>query len=364
MKKIKPYILILIFVAFNLFALDKPQSNNSKPSIKIGIILPLTGPLADVATMFQDAAKFALEEAPKNSIFNYELKFEDDALQSAKAGTAAQYLIDSEKVDALISTWSYGGSVVAPIADRNKIIHFATAWDPTIAKGDMNFLHLDPPEEFIAKFIVEFKKRRIKTVSAIGIEESGSIYALNELKKQLTGSGIELVSSDSVPMTENDFRALSTKIRRLNPSIIFLNLPGGQTNSFITQAKSLQIKNPVTGITSFDVLDNLMLAEGVWYVSDSWLGHEFNEKFQTKYNHNRTYGAGNYYDIVSLLIHKYEELGQRLNGAKPEAKDVAAAIYDLESFNSVFGKLSINKDGVISYGSSLVEITGGVRVQK
>ena len=117
----------------------------AEPELKIGVIIPLSGTMAPSGQAFREAALMAVEDSAAGLPFKVSLTFEDDKLESKLAGTAAQKLIAQNGVHALISTWSYGGSVVSPIAQKAEVLHLSVAWAKSIAEGEFNFLHLMPP---------------------------------------------------------------------------------------------------------------------------------------------------------------------------------------------------------------------------
>ncbi len=135
---------ILIALGFLTYLNIQAVTIQAEEQIKIGLITPLSGNMSEVGAAFRDAALLATKDlSAEGSIV--QLVVEDDQLSSRAAASAAQKLIAVDKVDGIISTWSYGGSVVAPIAEKNKIPHIGIAWDPTIARGKFNFMHLTPP---------------------------------------------------------------------------------------------------------------------------------------------------------------------------------------------------------------------------
>lgn len=184
------YNCMRTWLFFLVFAIVLPAvaiAADKRPIIKIGLIAPLSGGMAEAGSAFRDAAKMALDDLPANRNFDYELVFEDDQLKSAQVNVAAKKLIEIDRVDALISTWSYGGIVAAPIAEKAQIPHFGVAWDPKVAEGRFNFIHLTPPSVFMKLFLDEFKSRSLRSVALVGLNENGSIFAFDEFERLIRG---------------------------------------------------------------------------------------------------------------------------------------------------------------------------------
>ena len=348
-------LAIVACLANNAFA-------DGRPLIKIGLIAPLSGGLAEAGAAFRDAAKLALEDLHADRSFDYELVVEDDQLKSAQVNITAKKLIEIDKVDALISTWSYGGTVAAPIAEKARVPHFGVAWDPKVAAGSYNFIHLTPPSVFLRHFLEEFDKRGLKTVSLVGLNESGSIFAFDEFERLIQGKGIKLLSKDSVNFGDQDFRSIILRLKTKRPEVLLLNLSTPEIDIFMKQLAEAHYAGEVTAITGFDIAENLSQLEGRWYVSDSIVGDSFAARFNQKYGHTRLYGVGNYYDIVSLLINRYERLGKAEPGKKPTSTEIIRSLSSLNGFSSIFGSAEIDDAGIISYPAKLRKIKNGQRV--
>jgi len=174
MKKTNVYVIIviaiIIFAGIIGFTYNKTQNlsnfNQEKKTIKIGVILPLTGGQANLGQSAHKAVLLAQEKLGKTK-YNYEIIIEDDALDPKLTSNAANKLVNVDKVDALISFTSGSGNIVAPIATENKILHIGIGTDPAIAKGEYNFLHWTTPDEENRVWINEAMKRNIKKVAFI-----------------------------------------------------------------------------------------------------------------------------------------------------------------------------------------------------
>src|SRR5258707_12272234 len=111
-----------------------------KTTIKIGIILPLTG---DNAATGEDIRNgFLLAKNQINSPdYEYDLIFEDDQLEAQKAVLAPHKLLSSDKVDVIFSVCN-SAEAVAPIAEKANKLHFAIRWIPDVAeKHRTTFTH-------------------------------------------------------------------------------------------------------------------------------------------------------------------------------------------------------------------------------
>ena len=345
----------LLFLAFCYTLALSPAL--AEKTTKIGVILPLTGDMAAVGAASRDAIQMAYSDVKADVKHKYKIIFEDDRLTPNEVAKAAQKLISVDKVSAIISTWSYGGRIVAPLAERAKIPHIGVAWDHLVAEGNYNFLHLTPPSEFMRRFLDVFKKNKVKRVALLGVEESGSVFALDEFIRLAPGYGVEVVYRDSVLWDINDFNSLVTKIAAAKPEYLLFNLGGENLNTKLLKSlKTQQVSFKYTAITSFDVLSNTSLIEGLWYVSDSYLPEEFAKRFQDLYGHTIRYGVGNYYEALKLFIHAFEK---SKNASSKEAKDI---LNNIKDHPSIFGSTSVDNKGIFTYPAQYMRIVDGKRV--
>ena len=344
----------LLGLAVSLLTIT-PQAK-SDDRITIGVILPLTGDMANVGAAGRDAVLLALEDLPPDVRGRYRVIFEDDNLSSATAAKAAQKLISVDGVQAIISTWSYGGMVVAPLAERAKVPHIGIAWDHVVAKGEYNFLHLTPPHEFMKRFLEAFRRLKVTRVALLGVEESGSVFAMDEFVRLAPDYGVQVVFRDAVMWDLTDFNSVLARIVKQKPEYLLINLGGdGLVLKLLNSIRRQRASFDITAITSFDVISDLSGVEGRWYVSDSYLPDEMAERFRLRFGHVLRYGIGNYYEAARLLISAYEKAPQRTSA---QAKDVLLAMRNVPS---IFGPTSVDKEGIFTYPAQYMAIHDGDR---
>jgi len=118
--------IILLAATTLLFGCSKDDAPANK--LKVGAILPLTGPVAFVGAPERAALELALVDIRTlyGDELNVELTVEDSGGDPKTAVTAANKLIDIDAVDVLIVSLSRINLAVAPIVKAKGIVHFAT----------------------------------------------------------------------------------------------------------------------------------------------------------------------------------------------------------------------------------------------
>ena len=331
---------------------------SEKQTVRIGIILPLTGSFANIGEPARDAALLAFSQI-NNTKYNYELKLEDDALDTKMTSTAATKLINVDKVDALVSFTSGPGNVVSPIAQQNKILHVGVASDGNIANGSYNFLHFTPPEEETKVLIRELNARGLKKIAVFGHNQQGVIATVNALKKQIENTNISIVYEGVINPGDSDFRTMLMKAEESKPDIYLIQIFPPELEMFVRQLMELGINTTMTSIEAFEYPTQMSIFNGLWYVQAAEATDDFNEKYRAAYpNQTMSIGTANAYDAVNLIVAAYESAGSS-SSEKPTTAEAAEALSKIKNFEGALGVLNVDDNGLIHSQASVRMIKDG-----
>lgn len=340
---------IIVVVVVILVATLSGGSNKTvaeKQTIKIGFIAPLTGNASYLGEGVKNAAQLALADLQKkNTKYNYEIVFEDDAFSPAKTASAANKLISIDGVDAIATVASAAGSAANPIAESNRVVHIGIASDPNIAKGTYNFIDWTPPAKEVKLFIQEAQKKGIKKIAIFGQKISGITAVFDELKKQIPGTGIEIVAEDISNFGDKDFRTAIQKAQAANPDYFLFCMFSPELEIITKQIRDARINIPMTAIESFELSDNPGLFEGLWYVNAADPTPAFANAYQAAYGKNPTVATPNAYDIVGLVARAAESYSGK---GKPSTTDIANALAQTRGYNGALGNgISVGPDHIV-----------------
>lgn len=342
MKKYLWILGVVVVIMVGYFVLSQKTTSTSitqKQTIKIGLSLPLTGGVAFLGQPAKKAAELALKDAG-NTKYNYELVIEDDQFDAKKAASSASKLINIDKVLGIISFGSGTGNTINSIAENGKTAQFALASDPTVAKGEYNYVHWTPAfkeGELLAREIIS---RGYKKISIIDTNHPGTLAVTSAIKQALVGSDVQIVSYDLTNVGEKDFKTIISKIKKANPDIIVLEMFSPEIEIAARQIKELNLKKPVTSVETFEWSSEPSLFEGSWFVSDSVVPG-FSSKYKTAYGTDPLSGSSYVYDLVSLMIAVQEKSDKPIL-----PQDLPKVISAMGDWNSpVFGKIKIDNEG-------------------
>ena len=343
-------IALVILIAVVSYNANDGRDQN-KETLKIGVVLPLTGGAGFLGESAQKAAQLALKDAGETK-YNYQLVTEDDAFTPGKTVTAVNKLINIDKVSALITFGSGTSNAVAPINETAKVARFGLASDPTSAIGEYNYIHWTPAYKEGELMSQEIVKRGYKRVAIVDTNHPGAFAVTEALKNDLAKTDVQIVSYDVVNMEDRDFRMLMTKIKNTNPDLIVLEAFSPQIELLAKQAREIGIKDiPLTSVEAIEWSGEPELFEGMWFVSDG-IHKEFSEHFFAEYGVYPNGGSAYVYDLVSMLIKIQENEKDLINPAELPSLIAEMGIHE----SKFLGNVEIDKDGMFVTEASVKKI--------
>ncbi len=245
MKKFGIFVLCLMMVVgFHSMAFAK--------TLKIGTLSPLTGPYAQDGTDILQGVKTAVAVFEKTSGIPWYDKIEvipgDSACDGGKATMAANKLINSD-VSGVVGAYCSSATIPAsvPLNEANivQITPASTHTDVT-GRGFKQIFRMPPRDDVQAWSTVKFLEDglKIKTLALIddrqtytvGLTENISRFAKHNNK-------IKIVALEHITPADKDFTAVLTKLKRLNPDVIYMSVYQPEGSLMVRQAKALGIKS-------------------------------------------------------------------------------------------------------------------------
>ncbi len=208
--------------------------------LKIGLVLPMSGPFAAYGKQIEHGVKLYL--ATQGDTFSgrkVELIVKDDSPGTAGdvSKRLAQELVIKDKVDILAGFGlTPSAFAVAPVATEAKkpmvVMNAATSSVTTksnyIVRTSMTLPQNSAP---IASWAAKNKIRKVFTLVA---DYGPGHDAEGQFKKTFTAAGGEIVGEVRAPVKNPDFAPFLQKIKDTKPDAVFLFLPpGGETIAFM-----------------------------------------------------------------------------------------------------------------------------------
>lgn len=303
MKKILSIIIVVaVIMVFGLYFSNKGMGCSNEV-MKIGVILPLTGPAQAAGEASKKAVEMALEEMSQDLRVKVQVVFEDDQLDAKLAVSAAQKLINIDGVKALITYGSGSSVAVSPIAEKSMIPLIGIGNSSDINKDKQWVVRYVPSSPLLISALEKLiLNGKYKKVAIIWNQADGPKANVEETVKILPALGYEIVANESVAKGENDFKTSIAKLRFASPDVIISYL-SPQIGIFAKQVQDLGWEVPIVGIINFEASSQIKIAgtalDNQLYVGDE--NADFLEKYFVRYGMYPATAGDNLYDAVTQL---------------------------------------------------------------
>ena len=231
MKLTKTLSAAVLAVGIAAFGVNAAQA--AEP-LKIGLVLPMTGPFAAYGKQIEHGVKLYLEKNGDTIAGRkVQLIIKDDAPGTAGdvSKRLAQELVVKDNVDILAGFGlTPSAFAVAPVATEAKkpmvVMNAATSAVTTksnyIVRTSMTLPQITAP---IASWAA---KNKIKKVFTVVADYGPGHDAEGQFKKTFTAAGGEIVGEVRVPVKNPDFAPYLQKVKDTKPDAVFLFVPAGE----------------------------------------------------------------------------------------------------------------------------------------
>lgn len=203
-------------------------STTARADIVVGLIAPLTGPVAAYGAQVRNGVETAIDEINKNGGILGEkvvLKATDDAGEPKQGVSAANQLV-GEGVQFVVGPVTSGVAIPASdvLAENGVLMVTPTATAPDLtARGLPNVLRTcgrdDQQAEVAAAYVLDsLKDRKVAVIHDKGAYGKGLADAF---KAKLNEGGATEAVYDSVTPGERDFSALATRLKAAGVEVVY-----------------------------------------------------------------------------------------------------------------------------------------------
>lgn len=335
-------------VASSLFASDE---------IKIGVQAPITGELASEGQSIDNGVRLIANQVNENGGINGKkvvIITCDDESQPQKAAVCARKFVN-DKVIAVIGSYATAPTEATQRTYYNaKILQTSDATgDALTTKGYWTFLRNSyqnsAQAEFTADYFVNTKKyERIVVVSdyssySVGLADA-TVAALEKI-------GGNVIAQEKIKANSRNFSATLTKIRALNPDVIYYS--GYYPDGGLLRAQQVQlgINADFVGGDSNDNSDFMKLAgsaaAGAYIINfpaPEFLPYDVAKNFLADYKVTYKKDPSSIFaltnvDGLRVILHAIEELKTE------DTKAIADYLHKLKDFEGITGPVSFREDG-------------------
>ena len=223
-------------------------------TLKIGTLSPLTGPYAQDGTDILQGVKTAVavfqQTAGIPGTDNIEVLPGDSACDGGKATLAANKLINSG-VNGVVGAYCSSATIPAsiPLNEANIIqITPASTHTDVTSRGFKQIFRMPPRDDVQAWSSVKFFEDGlgIKTLALIDDRQTYTVGLTENITKFVKESGkIDIVAHEHITPGDKDFTAVLTKLKRINPDVIYMGTYQPEGSLMVRQMQALGITSKV-----------------------------------------------------------------------------------------------------------------------
>ena len=245
-------VFLVILVLMVSISACAPKAAEAE-TIKLGVLAPLTGPIAAYGQDQVNGVTMAVEEInAAGGLLGKKLviQVEDDEKKPELAASLTQKLIN-DKVDVIIGGMSSSSTMAGgPIADRAKVL-MISPWstNPKAAEGDWVFRACFS-DEFQGRIEATYAAETLgckKPAMLLDVGDDGSKGQGEVVEATLIELGVPLIAIENYTSGDKDFRAQLTKLKGLEPDCLITPNYYGEDALIRVQMKELGMDLPMVG---------------------------------------------------------------------------------------------------------------------
>lgn len=269
MRRFTTSVAVIALLSASLAACGGGSAGSeSKDSITVGVLLPLSGPIAQTAALMKNVAEMRAEQINADGGVDGKdivLKVYDTKTDPAEAAKQAQRAITQDRVTALLGPYTSAEALaVAEIAERSKVVNIGpSAATPTITAGKEFVFRTGPLTGDLATGMMEVAKALGDTNGALMYDDGGfGLGAKDPIEAAAEQEGVALTTSVKFPLDASDVSAQVSAAGKGKPGAVFIAGSAGADHGVIAKAMIEQgLKVPVIGFSPIGNPDAITIAE-------------------------------------------------------------------------------------------------------
>lgn len=324
-KKYRKVLTVLLLVTFlALVTTGCGGDGSSDTTVKVGVILPLTGSEAMFGEMEKNSFEMAYEElkaAGKTTVGGKEIKlmYEDDQGKQDVARSATEKLVNQDKVAMLSGGYSSACTNVIAGSAQNANVPFliVTGSSDDITKQGWNYVFRGtaaPASKYTGAFWDMMEKVVDPQSVAIIFENTDfGTSSSKGFRTECQKRGINIVFDQAYEHGAIDFKPMLANLRSTNPDMIFATSYVMDASMIVKQMKELDFNTKLfvgngAGYTMPEFYQNagaasdFVASTSLWVPNVAWPGaKDYFEKYKQKFGKEPDYHGAQAYATMYVI---------------------------------------------------------------
>lgn len=380
----KNIMVVLSLVLVLVLGLITSGCNNlikNDKEIILGANYEMTGALAAVAKQTVNGINLAIKQTnEQGGVLGKQIKLiiADNKSEPSESANAITKLIKNDNVKLVFgSVASSNVLATVQIAHDSKIpLITATATNPSVTMEQdqvrpyvFRTCFIDP---FQGEVMANFAAKSLQAKTAVMYIDSSSDYSKGLAKifaeKFIANGGI-IIGEESFLQKDQDFKSTLTKIKAINPDVVFIPAYYEEVGKIIRQAREIGIKSQLIGTDGWDDPKLIEIA-GVSAVEGTFFSNhyspqdqdpkvvEFVKAYKAEYNQEPSALAVLGYDCALVVIDAIKRAGS------DDPEKIRQALEETKKLQITTGLLSIDNNHNPIKSAVVVEIKNGQQIFK
>lgn len=383
MRKKGLTLLILVLTFIVIAGTISGCGDSAGKDVKIGVVYEITGNTASFGTAAANGAKLAFKEInSKGGVLGKQIQYviADNKGEPSEAANAMTKVITQDKVVAVTGFTTSSNAIAASnVAEATKIPFLSAAAtnpkvtvDEATGKVKDNTFRVCFIDPFQGTVGANFALNTLKAKKVAVLVDNSSDYSkglAQFFKEAFTKGGGMIVAEEAYLQKDQDFKTIITKIKALNPDMIYLPGYYEEVGKIIKQSREMGLEVPFVGGDGWDspklseiagaaALNNTFFTNHYSVEDTSPASKAFVEAYKKEYNQTPDAMAVLGYDAAYVLV----DAIKRANSTEP-AK-IREALAATKGFQGAAGELTLNDKHDAVKSAVIIEFKNGKQTYK
>ena len=308
--------------------------------IRIGAILPLTGPAARIGAQQAHGIQFAIDRMNASGGVRghrIEVVFEDNQAQPDQSILDFNKLTDQLHVQVIFTAFSVPTLAMAPLATRKKILLInAGAQADRLSIASPYLFNTLPTISDEVGIITKYLVSQGKIKAVILFEgDAGGISARDDYLDAFPKVGGAVVAQETTGFGQTDFRPELSKLTDAKPDVMLVAITTNLVN-LARQYKQLGLPFTVAGTSFFQDPDLLADPSSEGFVHSQVrieAPPELRAEFKQKYGDDMGFNARQYYNASQIVVTAMARL--IADGHPITGENMRTAIFSIRDFHGL-----------------------------
>ena len=355
---------LTLLLVCSLSACEKPQVKE-KSVIRIGALLPLTGPLSNRGQQEKEAIELAINDFNgTNSDVTMKLIFEDSHGRSPE--DIASKLLHYHKVSAIIASTTPVSRSISHLANKNKLIMAFLCSDPTIQTESPYIFRLYESKEAEAEQIVKYLTMTDNKVAVLYMDQQEITNQLtNYLMPEFRQKKIKVLFYEPYEPEETIFKKTIDRMNISDADSLLILGFGDELRSIFEEIARRKLIGKITIIGGIGLLsinetattlpDGVIVAVPQYVIEKNEKARAFDENFQKTYNHTPNLNAAFAYNAAQILL---EGLAYAHIKGRGNADTVSFHVTN-RTYQGIMGEVHVDNMGALVVPMEMGNIRAG-----